>query len=34
MATVLWTIIGVLTLFTGLGTVAAMIAMMGSKYRG
>ena len=34
MATVLWIIIGVLTLCTGLGALVAIVAMAGSKYRG
>jgi len=34
MAIVLWSIIGVLTLCTGLGALAAIIAMSTSKYRG
>jgi hypothetical protein len=34
MEIILWGIIGLLTLSTGLVTVAAIIAMTGSKYRG
>ena len=34
METILWGIVGVITLVTGLITVAAIVAMSGSKYRG
>ena len=34
MATVLWIIIGVLTLSTGFAALAALVAMSTSKYRG
>ena len=34
MATVLWIIIGILTLSTGFAALAALVAMSKSKYRG
>jgi hypothetical protein len=34
MAIVLWIIIGILTLGTGIAALSAIIAMAGSKYRG
>jgi hypothetical protein len=34
METILWAVIGVLTLSTGLVTLVAIVAMAGSKYRG
>ena len=34
MATVLWIIIGVLTLCTGVAALVALVSMAGSKYRG